>query len=271
MRFSPTEFDIVDCHTHVYPPKIAAKAAQNIGEFYELPARCRGGVEELLEDGRKYGINNYLVCSAATTPAQVSFINKFIRDACREHAEFIGFGTMHPDCDVEAETRAIAEYGLRGIKLHPDFQEFYIDAPEAYPIYEHASAHGLPILFHIGDNRYSFSEPERLNRVLNDFPDLQVIAAHLGGYHVWDTDRSFLKRDNVWFDCSSTLALIGPEATAEEIRRMGVEKVFFGTDFPLWDYDEEVARFFELPMSRSEYEAILAGNFRAFLKAQTVR
>lgn len=271
MVFTPEQFDIVDCHTHVYPPKIAEKAAKNIGDFYELPASCHGGVEELLSYGSKYSISNYLVCSVATTPAQVSFINKFIRDSCAEHKEFIGFGTMHPDCDAEREAEQIVSYGLHGIKLHPDFQRFYIDAPQAYPIYEAACEHRLPILFHVGDNRYPYSQPQRLNRVLEDFPGLQVIAAHMGGYHVWDQDRDFLRRDNVWFDCSSTLALMGPEATAAEIRRMGTDRVFFGTDFPLWDYDEEVGRFFDMPLSREEFQAVLGENFRQFMAALDIR
>lgn len=265
MTFSPLEFDIVDCHTHVYPPKIADKAAQNIGQFYELPARCHGGVEELLECGGRHNINNYLVCSAATTPAQVSFINEFIAAACDEHDEFIGFGTMHPGCDVESETEKLVRLGLHGIKLHPDFQRFYIDAPQAYPIYEHAQANDLPILFHVGDNRYDYSQPRRLGKVLEDFPGLRVIAAHMGAYHVWELEREYLKSDRVWFDCSSTIALIGAEATVRQIRKFGSDRVFFGTDFPLWDYDEEMERFFSLPMTRTEFEAILSKNFRSFM------
>lgn len=271
MRFTPQEFDIVDCHAHIYPPKIAEKAAQNIGRFYELPARCHGGAEELLADGKPYGVRNYLVSSAATAPGQVRFINEYMQSVCGEHREFIGFGAMHPNCDVAAETADLAARGLHGIKLHPDFQRFQIDDRNAYPIYEEACAHNLPILFHVGDNRYDYSSPARLGRVLADFPRLLVIAAHLGAYHVWETERDYLKRDTVWFDCSSTLALIGPEATAQQIRHLGLERVFFGTDFPLWNYDEELARFFQLPFTRTEFEAVLAGNFRRFMASWQVR
>ena len=265
MAFSPQEFQITDAHTHIYPAKIAEKAAENIGRFYDLPARGHGSEEELLEMGRKYGVMRYLVCSVATVPQQVRFINEFIAGRCGERPEFFGFGAMHPDCDVAAEMAALQALGLHGLKLHPDFQRFYIDDRNAYPIYEEASARKLPILFHMGDHRYDYSSPQRLGRLLEDFPNLKVIAAHLGGYHVWDRDRDFLRRDNVWFDVSSTLPLLGAEESARQLRHMGLSRVFFGTDYPLWDYDEEMARFFTLPLSRSEFEAVLNGNFEAFL------
>ena len=69
----------------------------------------------------------------------------------------------------------------------------------------------------------------------------------------------------MWFDVSSTLPLLGAEESARQLRHMGLSRVFFGTDYPLWDYDEEMARFFTLPLSRSEFEAVLNGNFEAFL------
>lgn len=264
MQADPREYSIVDAHCHIYPAKIADKAAQSIGRFYRLPARCHGGVEELLSCGSPYGVRRYLVCSAATTPEQVHDINGFIAGCCEAHPEYYGYGTLHPDCDVAAESARIPALGLHGIKLHPDFQRFAIDAPTLYPVYEEMSARGLPILFHIGDDRGDGSSPLRLNRVLDDFPRLRVIAAHLGAYHVWEQPRDFLRRENVWFDCSSTIALIGAEEAARQIRRLGVERIFFGSDFPLWSYGEELTRFFELPLTRSEREAILGGNFLRF-------
>lgn len=266
MRFSPNEFEIIDAHTHIYPPKIAVKAAENIGRFYGLPAYCSGGEDELLEKGTRLGVSRFLICSVATVPHQVSFINEFIATAQGEHPDrFIGFGALHPDCDVAAETEKLVSLGLSGIKLHPDFQKFNIDDRAAYPMYEEAVARNLPILFHMGDDRYTYSAPFRLVNILDDFPQLRVIAAHLGGYRVWDQARGILKRDNVWFDASSTLPLIGPERSVDQIRHFGADRVFFGTDFPLWDYDKEFSRFFELPLSYSEYKMILADNFKSFL------
>lgn len=121
----------------------------------------------------------YLVCSTATTSHQVESINDFIAEECGKHPEFYGFGTLHPDyADLEGETNRIIRLGLHGIKLHPDFQRFDIDSPGAYKIYEQIAGR-LPVLIHMGDDRYAYSKPERLARVMQDFPTLRVMASHL--------------------------------------------------------------------------------------------
>ena len=265
MSYTYRDFDIIDAHTHIYPSKIATKAAQSIGEFYGLQPGHDGSVEELLENGKQYGVNGYLVCSVATAPEQVASINNFIADECSRHSAFYGFGTLHPRMeDVGVEVDRIVGLGLSGIKLHPDFQTFNIDSPEAYTIYE-AVAGRLPILFHMGDDRYDYSRPMRLAKALEDFPQLQAIAAHMGGYRAWDEARAVLRRENVKFDTSSTLPVIGSEAARAQIQFMGVENCFFGTDYPLWDYGQELARFFELGLTYAENQKILSGNFKEFI------
>ena len=89
-------YEIADAHTHIFPQKIAEKAAHSIADFYKVNAGDVGTVDILLENGRRLGISHYLVCSVATTPKQVPSINHFISENCRLHPEFIGFGTIHP-------------------------------------------------------------------------------------------------------------------------------------------------------------------------------
>ena len=143
---------IADAHAHIFPGKIAEKAVGAIGAFYSIPMQHPGSPEALLESGRAIGVRKYLVCSTATRPGQVVSINDFIRESCAVHPEFVGFGTLHPSFpDIPGEIRRIREMGLRGVKLHPDFQQFSIDDPAAFPIYEGCAEGGLPILFHTGD------------------------------------------------------------------------------------------------------------------------
>lgn len=101
-----------------------------------------------------------VVQSVATVPEQVHNINSFIAEQVRLHPDkFIGFGALHPDFpDISGETERIISLGLKGIKLHSDFQKFNIDDLKAFPIYEAAEGR-LPILFHCGDDRYDFSHP----------------------------------------------------------------------------------------------------------------
>ena len=75
--------------------------------------------------------------------------------------------------------------GSRGLKIHPDFQKLPIDDPSGIETYRAIARRGLPVLMHMGDNRYDFSSPERLTNLIRQVPDLIVIAAHFGGWNAW--------------------------------------------------------------------------------------
>lgn len=253
---------IIDAHTHIFPQKIAAKATDAIGAFYDLPMAAVGDSEALLKSGRSIGVDRYLVCSSATTPAQSAHINDFIAQQCRLHQEFFGFGTLHPLMDgLEAEADRILALGLHGVKLHPDFQKFNIDDPKALALYRACASRKLTVLFHTGDNRYDFSAPARLARAMDQVPDLACIAAHFGGYRRWDESVQYLKRDHVWFDTSSALFALSPEQARAIIDAFGYERFFFGTDHPMWDHQGELARFLALKLPKEAADAIFYQNF----------
>ena len=70
---------IIDAHAHIFPSKIAEKAVAGIGKFYsELTMEMDGTVDTLIKNGKKNGIEKFVVQSVATTPAQVQSINDFI-------------------------------------------------------------------------------------------------------------------------------------------------------------------------------------------------
>ncbi len=257
------DYEIYDGHSHIFPQKIARKAAQAIGDFYEREMRYSGESEMLIKSGSKINVRKYLVCSTATVPQQTSNINDFIINECREHSEFIGFGTLHPDAEnMDEEIEKIISGDLKGIKIHPDFQKFNIDDEKAMNIYRKIEGR-LPILIHMGDDRYDFSKPYRLAKVLDEIPGLKVFAAHLGGYQCWDESIKLLsKRENVIFDTSSTLAFVSVEYAKKIISEFNTDNLIFGTDFPMWDHSEELERFFALELSDDKNKKILSENFK---------
>lgn len=258
-------YDIVDFHTHIYPEKIAHKAVDAISEFYSIPMSGEGTSAHLIARGSKIGVSRYIVHSVATTPAQVVSINDFIAREVAAHPEFLGFATLHPGfSDLPSEVDRAIDLGLRGIKVHPDFQEFNIDDEAAMKLYE-AIEGRLPILFHMGDKTREFSAPGRLKNVLDKFPNLTVIGAHFGGYNAWEDSRKYLLDKDIYFDTSSSLFRLDAEEAAQMIRDHGYQKMLFGTDYPMWDHEEELARFFALPLLEQERKAILGENARALL------
>ena len=146
---------VLDFHCHVYPDKIAEKAACATGTFYGvgLP-RSTGTVAELRRMEDAAGISMQLIHSVATKPAQVAAINKFIA-ACQAEApaRLIGFGALHPDSEnMEADVQQILDLGLHGVKLHPDIQCFALNEPRSMRMFE-VLAGRLPVLLHTGDAR----------------------------------------------------------------------------------------------------------------------
>ena len=259
---------IIDTHAHIYPDKIAAKAAQSIGEFYEISMALDGTLATLLRQGEEAGISRFLVHSVAVTWERAHAINEFLARSVAAHPDkLIGFGTMHPDHpEMEKELDFIVSLGLRGVKLHPDFQYFCLDDENAIRMFEAMAERKLPLLVHTGDTRYPYSEPERMARALDRVPGLVAICAHLGGWSVWnDAWRVLAGRKNVYVDCSSSLYAMKPEDAAEVIRRYGADRVFFGTDYPMWTAQEEIDRVTALPLTDREREMIFHGNFERFI------
>ena len=260
--------EIIDFHAHIYPDKIAEKASRSVGEFYSIPMEKVGSVEALFQSGDPVGVGRYVVQSVATTPHQVASINNFISQVCREHPDrLIGFGTLHPQMEgLEEEMERILSRGYRGIKLHPDFQEFNIDEDRAMEIYRLAEGK-LAILFHTGDARYDYSAPSRLEKVAERFPKLTCIAAHFGGYSRWDEAMDAYEAPNIYMDTSSALFALPKEKAWEFFRKFGEDRFFFGTDFPMWTHEDEMVRFNALELPPDMREKILWKNFaKAILK-----
>jgi len=262
-------YRVIDAHTHIFPHAIAYKATTNIGHFYGINMRCVGEPDILLEEAREAGIERSLVFSAATAPKQVHNINDYITATCAEHSEFTGLGTLHPYMeDIEGEVARCVQLGLHGFKFHPDLQEFYIDEPKAVEMFRVIDKYHMPVLFHTGDDRYSYSAPERLRSVMDKLPDLTCIAAHFGGYRCWPLAMEYLKEGKVYFDTSSSLAFIDSATAVDMIRYYGVERFMFGTDFPMWNASEELERFFRLKLTEDERETIFHGTFESLFGVQ---
>lgn len=253
---------ILDMHTHIYPEKIAEKATAAIGKFYDAPMRSAVGcVKNLLEGHDAAGIERSLVFSAATTPLQVASINDFIANTVKENPDKLsGFGTLHPDMDnIEEEADRMISLGLQGVKLHPDFQKFGIDEKRAMKIYEVVEGR-LPVLFHTGDRRFQYSNPQRVANIIKVFPKLKIIAAHFGGYSEWDDAARYLADEDILIDTSSTIGFIGIEETKKLVKIWGTDRLMFGTDFPMWDPAVELEDFCQLGIEGEALERVLWKN-----------
>ena len=262
-------YTIYDCHAHIYPQKIALKAAGAIGDFYHVPMFGDGTAETLVRSGKAAGISKFLVHSVATVPHQVASINRFIAQEAAAHPEFIPFMTLHQDLtadEIDQAVSAAIEQGFRGIKLHPDFQHFAINSPEAQKMYDVVGGR-LPFMLHTGDKRYDYSHPQYLAEMARKYPHTRFIGAHFGAWSCWDWSYDCYRGlNNIWFDTSSSLYWFDAAQAAARIRDLGVDRYFFGTDYPMWDAEAEVERLLALPLTEDEKQRVFATNLRQFLQ-----
>lgn len=258
---------IIDAHAHIFPEKIAVKASHSISDFYEFPYRAPASVSQLLQDGSAAGVTHFLVCSVAVTPEQTTHINDFLMREAANHSEFTALAALHPDyADYEGELDRIVAGGMHGIKLHSDFQKFYLDDPRHFDFFRAIAKRELPVLLHMGDPRYDFSAPARLAALLRAVPDLIVTAAHFGGYERWHEVKCLPKCENVYFDTSSALPFMDSALAVDLIDHFGADRFLFGTDFPITSTADELKRFYDLKLSESENQMILCENFKKLYK-----
>ena len=247
----------IDFHSHVYPDAIAPKAADSIREFYHLGDDAMDGkVQTLLEQGTKAGIEKFVILPVALRPSRTRHINDFILEEVAKEDRFYGYGTIHAGMEnLCEEVEYIMANGLRGLKMHPDSQVFAIDDPRLFPVYDMIGDQ-LPILFHMGDHRFDYSHPARLRKVLDLFPKLKVIAAHFGGYSMYDTAAELLYDKDCFFDVSSSLMFMEEGVAEKYINHYGAQRFVYGSDFPMWDPVREMERFLSLKLTDAQKEQI---------------
>ena len=247
----------IDFHSHVYPDAIAPKAADSIREFYHLGDDAMDGkVQTLLEQGTKAGIEKFVILPVALRPSRTRHINDFILEEVAKEDRFYGYGTIHAGMEnLCEEVEYIMANGLRGLKMHPDSQVFSIDDPRLFPVYDMIGDQ-LPILFHMGDHRFDYSHPARLRKVLDLFPKLKVIAAHFGGYSMYDTAAELLYDKDCFFDVSSSLMFMEEGVAEKYINHYGAQRFVYGSDFPMWDPVREMERFLSLKLTDAQKEQI---------------
>ena len=258
---------IFDIHTHVYPDEIAQKATDSVKSFYNIGgADMDGTASMLLQRGKEAGISSFLILPVAIRPDRVQGINDFILHQTQLHPEFVGFGTIHAGMDgLTDEVHRIMDMGLRGIKMHPDSQRFHIDDPRLYPMYE-AIEGRIPVMLHMGDQRYDYSHPVKLRKILDQFPRLEAVAAHFGGYSMYQTAYELLKDTDCILDVSSSLMFMEDGQPEKYINLYGAERMAYGTDYPLWDPVREVDRFLQLKLKPEQLEQIAWKTAHRFLK-----
>jgi len=227
---------LIDFHTHAFPPQIAERAIGKLShDVGGLEPQTDGTLESLKAQMDADGVDMSVVHAIATNPRQMRKVNDYAFEMDRDE-RIVAFGSVHPDApDALEELERIKAAGLKGVKLHPEFQGFYADEEKLKPLYRKISELGLITLFHAGED-YGYAPPyhampEHLKNALRWF-DSPVVAAHWGGIGCSAEVLDKLCGENIFFDLSYGYGAM-PKPTAQAILdRHGPEKLLFGSDMP---------------------------------------
>ncbi|MFA7229715.1 MAG: amidohydrolase family protein [Victivallaceae bacterium] len=254
---------IIDFHTHYYPEKIAGKAIEAVASIPGMQAYTDGTLNGLLKSMDVAGIDLCLGLPLANTPDNVRGVNRWA--AINNNSPVYLLGSIHPDTpEPEKMIEWIAGQGLRGIKIHPEYQQFSFDEERLFPIWEACIEHNLFVLTHTG-NDINFPPPARSNpRQLaafhRRFPELKLVLAHLGSWGMWNEVSEQLAGLPVYFDLAFTVGYLSQEDLLRLIRQLGTDRVLFGTDSPWRDQKTEVEYFQALPLTDEEKSCIFYRN-----------
>lgn len=259
---------IIDVHTHTWPDALAAHAVSSVGGQGHIAPNYDGTVLGLKASMERAGIDVSIVLPVATKAGQVRTINDFSASLLPD-PHIVPFGAMHPDfADPRGELARLKELGIRGFKMHPEYQAFELDEPRMTPIYEAATELGLTIFFHSGGD-VAFSSvrgtPDAFVRLIERYSDLHAVLAHMGGFRQWHAVTGRLAGRDVLFDTAYTLGHLPDEEFVALAREHGTDRVMFGTDGPWTDPVAQLAHLRRLPFTDAELEAILGGNAERFL------
>ncbi len=253
---------IIDVHTHIFPDQIAKRVVEQLSADGEVPAYLDGTLGSLLASMDKAGIDVSLIAPVSTRPSQVESINDFSASVASDR--IIPFGSLHPEfSEVEKEIQRMTAMGIRGIKLHPEYQEFHPDDQDVFPMFELLEKAGFIVLFHAGydvEIPTLHGTPERFARLHEAFPRLRMILAHLGSWRMWDEVEEYLVGKPVYLDTSYVFDDIHPEQFRRIISNHHPDKVLFGTDSPWTDQSVEVRRMRDAGLSVDVLERILGEN-----------
>ncbi|KMQ52957.1 amidohydrolase family protein [Chitinispirillum alkaliphilum] len=256
---------IIDFHTHFFPDDLAPKAIDHIVQTSPgAKNRTDGTLRGLHDSMKRARIDLSVTLQVATKPSHVRAINQQVAEAKADQL-IIPFGSLHPLMqDSEKEIEYLRSNGIRGIKLHPEYQYFHIDDRSMYPIYEQLANAGLIVVFHTGKDPGPFTcdhaLPGAVKRVHRDFPRLKMIAAHMGGWKLWEKVETELSGEEIWFDTSAVNEYMNREDFVRLCRKHGTERILFGSDTPWYDQKEAVEWIQSSSMSSYDIEKILYKN-----------
>lgn len=259
---------LIDFHTHCFPDSIAKTAIEKLSFVSGgLKNNTDGTVDGLKILMQKQKVDISVALNIATNARQQKKVNDFAKSINSD--EIIAFGSVYPKSeDAFDELERIKELGLKGVKLHPDYQGFQVDDPDLRPLYKKISSLGLITVFHAGVD-FGFAPPygatpEKMLTALKWF-DSPVVAAHWGGIGYNEETLNLLCGTPIYLDTSFGYSHVPKYHAKNILEKHGTDKILFGTDCPWHTAEMEFRLLKSLSLSLEDFDKITYLNAKKLL------
>lgn len=265
---------VIDFHTHIFPDSLAPRARKSLEDStvhfgHPYTALTEMTRDSLTEHMDMWGVDISVIQPVVTKPSQTVTTNTWAAES--QSDRIIAFGGIHPDTDdYKRDLDFVASLGLKGIKLHAEYQRFYPEEERMLRIYDYAFSKGLIVLHHGGFDpgmpEPFHSDPERFAKMLDSLSGGTFVIAHLGSQEMWDNVEKYLVGKDVYFDTSMGFECYSNEQFLRIVKNHGADKILFGSDSPWSNASKEIAILESLPLSEKEKQMILCDNAKKLLK-----
>lgn len=255
---------IIDFHTHCFSDAVAPRAMANLCKDSLYPPNFDGTLKGLKASMKEAGIDISIILNIATNPKQNLKVNDWAIEA-NSAPGIVSFGSINPYFDdFKSEIARLKEHGIKGIKFHPDYQDYFANDRSVYPIYEEVANNDMIMSFHCGHDlviREPYHcEPKMLADVVRDFPGAKIVGAHLGGQGMWQEVFDNLAGKNVYLDTSFAFKFMTKEQIAYFVSKHNNSRILFATDSPWQKQSVEVQEMREFVTDKVLLEKIFYKN-----------
>ena len=279
---APDGFRYIDIHTHLHPERLFRAIRRWFAEHSDWRFDSPTEPELVAAFLRDHGVERFVYFSYAHKAGIAREINAWLHGVRQRVPDGIPLGTIHPDDPdlMEAVDEALLGYGFHGFKFHINVQRFFPDDPRVLPVYQRLFDLDRLLLIHVGTAPWpnGFDGYPRFERVMDMFPNLKVVVAHMGSF---ETRRFFglMERcPNLYLDTTMAFAPIRHEHRKIDTRlnRISVtnddllrwqDRIVFGSDFPNlpYPYEEERDALWLRDLPPAVYQKIFHDNAAALL------
>lgn len=176
----------------------------------------------------------------------------------KEKEHFMGFVRLnprYPDVLITLE-KALKTKGISGVFLHPHWDTYPAESPLVHPIFDFLRSKDVPVMIYSGDAPYAL--PGQIANMASRYPDVPVIMGHMGKTEVYQGSiNAALRSDNIYLETSGCNIR---EIIEDAVRKIGAERILFGTGWPGMSPYAEIVKIKSLRIHEKDKQKILYDN-----------